>query len=78
MCLTEKCILHKASEIIVLSRYISNKLTGIHKIPVRKVVKIPGGVDSDFFLLPDKEKKTCPPLEIFGLSNTIPVIFPET
>ena len=48
----EKRILFKAVRVIVLSRYMFNKILEIHHYPENRVIKIPGGVDLNRFNLP--------------------------
>jgi glycosyltransferase involved in cell wall biosynthesis len=49
----EEHMILKASKVLVLSAYMRNRLTDLHKCPSDKIVQIPGGVDIDRFHLPD-------------------------
>lgn len=49
----EEHMISKASKVLVLSGYMRNRLTNLHKCPSDKIVQISGGVDIDRFHLPD-------------------------
>ena len=55
----EKRVLLKADRTIVLSRYMANKLSGIHGYSKDRIVKIPGGVDLERFCLSEKSRKVA-------------------
>jgi len=48
----ERRLLFRAARIIVLSEYMRDKALEIHNYPKARIVKIPGGVDLDRYLLP--------------------------
>lgn len=53
---TERKLLNNACKIFVLSNYMAGKLESIHRIPDKKVVRIPAGADLNRFQ-PSKEGK---------------------
>lgn len=56
MCSVEKKILFKSSKVISLSKYMRDKLIGLHEFPEEKVKIISGGIDLNEFSPPDPEK----------------------
>jgi glycosyltransferase involved in cell wall biosynthesis len=52
----EKRILRKADKAIVLSRYMLEKVSEIHSYPKTRLIKIPGGVDLNRYVLPIEGK----------------------
>ena len=61
----EKRLLHKASKVVVLSEYMRQKVLKIHNYPEDRVVKIPGGVDLEYYRLPTGGKGSSK--EVFKL-----------
>jgi glycosyltransferase involved in cell wall biosynthesis len=53
----EKFCLKKSSKIIVLSRYMKQKIENIHQIPGNRIVVNPGGVDLEIFRPYDGRKQ---------------------
>jgi len=79
--LIERLCLKRAQKIMVLSRYMMEKLQRIHNVAAQRVVINPGGVDLDRFSPPlnrydlKNEMKLSPDLDIKGiddLKNNIP------
>ena len=52
----ERQMMSRATKIVVLSRYMHKKAWQIHPYSENKFVKIPGGVETDFFSLSDLSK----------------------
>ncbi|MFC1891448.1 glycosyltransferase family 4 protein [Thermodesulfobacteriota bacterium] len=52
----EKRVINKSSKVIVLSRYMRNKVRATHNFPQNRIITIHGGVDLDNFKLHDKNK----------------------
>jgi len=49
-------IIAKASNVIIMSQYMHNKVLEIHNCPREKIAKIPGGVDLNRFNMPEGGK----------------------
>jgi glycosyltransferase involved in cell wall biosynthesis len=54
----EKHMISKASKLLVLSGYMRNRLTDLHRCPSDKIVQISGGVDIGQFHLPDGGRRS--------------------
>jgi len=52
----EKQMMSRAAKTLIMSQYMYNKARAIHRYPENKVVKIPGGVDIERFVLPSGGK----------------------
>jgi glycosyltransferase involved in cell wall biosynthesis len=76
----EKRMFLRSDRIIVLSQYIYHKVLEIHRLPKRKIVRIPGGVDLDHFKMPvggkaaAKDSAGLPPGKtvFFTVRNLVP------
>jgi glycosyltransferase involved in cell wall biosynthesis len=63
----ERRVLRKADKVIVLSRYMLEKVSKIHSYPKTRLIKIPGGVDLNRYRLPIGGKRAV--RDTLGLSQ---------
>jgi len=69
--LIEKMILKKASSVIVLSKFMSERVLKIHNCPNARIRLIPGGVDLDCFLPPGGDKEEVKKELLLPFNKTI-------
>jgi len=67
----EKRVLHKTSRVIVLSKFMSDKVSKIHNYPNAQIRLIPGGVDLDYFHPPEGGKEEVKKELLLPLDKTI-------
>ncbi|MFC1534660.1 glycosyltransferase family 4 protein [Thermodesulfobacteriota bacterium] len=67
----EKRLLLRTSNIVVLSRFMRDKILSIHKYPKNKITIIPGGIDLKNFQLPGKGKTPIKQRADFPSDKTI-------
>ena len=63
----ERRVLRKADKVIVLSRYMLERVSKIHSYPKTRLIKIPGGVDLNRYRLPVGGKRAV--RDTLGLSQ---------